>query len=383
MNKFLRILQSKKMLLALATAIVGVILWNTFQFFEGFKKQEEIKMEILAEAYFQFNKSKPKDDISLFVKIIENNNSIPMIVTDDEDQILLDQNIQYNKANKERVLTKKLIEMKELHAPIKINISKNQTQQIYYSTSEILNRLRYYPLALVLIFIVFLYIIYTVFTASSASDKNKLWSGMAKETAHQIGTPLSSLLGWVAILRSENIDQSYVDEIEKDVEHLNVIANRFSKIGSEPTLTQDNVSEIIENTLDYFKIRSSKNVVFNYTPPRFDTSVKLNRDLFGWVLENIIKNAIDAMQGKGNIDIQLLKKDKEIQLLITDTGKGIPKSLHRKIFEPGYTTKERGWGLGLSLTKRIINQYHKGKVFVKQSQKHTGTTFQINIPKNT
>lgn len=381
MDLFFKAIKSKKMLLVLATAIVGVILLNTYNFFEGFKQQEEIKMEILADAYFQFNKAKAEDDISLLVKIIENNNSIPMIVTDENDQILLDQNIQYQKKNREKVLGKKLEEMKQLHPPIKINVSSNKNQYIYYATSEILNKLRFYPLALILIFIVFLWIIYLVFNASSASDKNKLWSGMAKETAHQIGTPLSSLLGWVAILRTEAIDQTYVDEIEKDVEHLNVIANRFSKIGSEPTLANNNVSKIISDTIEYFKVRSSKNVIFHYDEPSENIQVKLNKDLFGWVLENIIKNAIDAMQGKGNINIQLISKPHEVQLLITDTGKGIPKNLQKKVFEPGFTTKERGWGLGLSLTRRIINQYHKGKVFIKQSQKHTGTTFQINVPK--
>lgn len=369
------------MLLVIAIGIVSAILWNTYQFFESFKQQEEIKMEILADAYFQFNKAKTEDDISLLVKIIENNKTIPMIVTNGEGEILLDQNITYKKSNQEKVLSKKLKEMKRLHTPIEINISENKNQYIYYSNSEILERLRFYPLALIFIFIIFLIILYTVFTASSVSDKNKLWSGLAKETAHQIGTPLSSLLGWVAILRTEAIDQTYVDEIEKDVEHLSVIANRFSKIGSQPTRTISNPSILIEKTIAYFKVRSSKNILFNYTQPQQEILVKLNKDLFGWVLENLIKNAIDAMQGRGVIDISLKETSTDIQILITDTGKGIPKNLHRKIFEPGFTTKERGWGLGLSLTKRIITQYHNGKIFVKQSQKNTGTTIQINIPK--
>lgn len=220
-----------------------------------------------------------------------------------------------------------------------------------------------------------------VFNSSAISDKNKLWSGMAKETAHQIGTPLSSLLGWVAILRTENIDQTYVDEIEKDVEHLNVIANRFSKIGSQPNLEAHNISDIINNKIAYFELRSSKNVLFHFNNPNFNTVAFVNKELFGWVLENIIKNAIDAMQGKGSITIEVINDVSDLQVLITDTGKGIPKKLQKKIFEPGFTTKERGWGLGLSLTRRIISQYHKGKVFVRQSQKNTGTTFQINIPK--
>ena len=381
MNTLLRFIKVKQLPLVLALGIVSVILWSTYKFFQEFQKQEIVKMEILADAYFQFNKAKPEDDISLLVKIIENNTTIPMIVTNNVGGIILDQNITYNKDKKEAVLSKKLKEMKSKHPPIEINISNTNSQFIYYSNSEALNKLRFYPLALILIFIVFLTIIYSVFNASSIADKNKLWSGMAKETAHQIGTPLSSLLGWVAILRTENIDQEYVNEIEKDVEHLNIIANRFSKIGSKPTLEANNPCQIIEDTIEYFKIRSSKNIVFNYSKSSDEITIMLNKDLFGWVLENIIKNAIDAMQGKGNINIQLINTYSEIQILITDTGKGIPKNLQKKIFEPGFTTKARGWGLGLSLTRRIINQYHKGKVFVKQSQKLTGTTFQINIPK--
>ena len=381
MNSILRFIRAKQILLLLAVGIVSIILWNTYQFFKEFQRQEIVKMEILADAYYQFNKAKPEDDISLLVKIIENNTSIPMIVTDNKENILLDQNIQYQEEEKDHILKEKLKEMKGLHPPIEINISETKSQYIYYSHSEILNKLRYYPLALVLIFIVFLFIIYAVFNASSISEKNKLWSGMAKETAHQIGTPLSSLLGWVEILRTENVNHSYINEIEKDIEHLNIIANRFSKIGSKPILELHNPSEIIENTIEYFKIRTSKSIVFNYNKPFDEVKIMLNKDLFGWVLENIIKNAIDAMQGKGNIDIQLININSGIQILITDTGKGIPKNLHKKIFEPGFTTKTRGWGLGLSLTKRIINKYHNGKVFVKQSQKHTGSTFQINIPK--
>ena len=381
MNSILRFIKAKQILLLLAIGIVGIILLNTYKFFKEFQKQEIVKMEILADAYFQFNKAKPNDDISLLVKIIENNTSIPMIVTDNKENILLDQNIQYETEEKNQILREKLKEMKGLHPPIEINISKTKNQYIYYSHSEILNKLRFYPLALILIFIVFLSIIYVVFNTASVSEKNKLWSGMAKETAHQIGTPLSSLFGWVEILRSENVNPAYINEIEKDIEYLNIIANRFSKIGSKPTLDLHNPSEIIETTIDYFKIRTSKNIIFNYNKPLNEVKIRLNKDLFGWVLENIIKNAIDAMQGKGNIDIQLINNSYGIQILITDTGKGIPKNLHKKIFEPGFTTKTRGWGLGLSLTKRIIKKYHNGKVFVKQSQKHTGSTFQINIPK--
>lgn len=387
MKRFLSFLNSKKILIVLAVVIVGAVLWNTLQFFEGFKEQEKVKMEILADAYVAFNKTNSEDDISLLVKIIENNKTIPMIVTeilsDGRDTIVMDQNITYPTEERLEVLKKKLKEMKAQHTPIEINVSKEKNQYIYYANSDILEKLKYYPLALIFVFLLFLGVLYAVTNASYNSDKNKLWNGMAKESAHQIGTPLSSLLGWVEILRTENIDQSYVDEMEKDVARLGVIANRFSKIGSQPVRTLCNPSELIATTVSYFKNRSSKNVLFFYEAPENTPEIKLNEELFGWVLENLIKNAIDAMQGRGEIKLELRGAPNELQLLVTDTGKGIPKKLQKKIFEPGFTTKERGWGLGLSLSKRIITTYHNGKIFVKQSQKNVGTTFQINLPKNT
>ena len=197
----------------------------------------------------------------------------------------------------------------------------------------------------------FILVVFTLFSLSSSAQKNKLWNGMAKETAHQIGTPLSSLLGWVAILRTENVDQTYVDEIENDVHHLNVIANRFSNIGSVPKLESQNISTVIEENLSYFKTRSSKNIVFSYhNYCKRAPIIPINKELISWVLENLFKNAIDAMQGKGEIDIELglSRNEKYYRLKISDTGKGIPKKLQKKIFEPGFTTKERGWGLGLS-----------------------------------
>jgi len=370
----------KRFLLIFSILVFGFLLHSIYVLFDGFKMQEEVKMNILAEAYVQFNKVKAEDDITLITKIIENNNSIPMIVTSEKDSILLDQNIKYSEKNRNKVLQVKLAEMKNYHQPIKINISKNKYQKIYYAPSDILKKLKFYPVLLVVIFFVFVCIVFTTFNVSSINQKNRLWNGMAKETAHQIGTPLSSLLGWVAILRTEPIDQTYVDEIEKDVEHLNFIANRFSKIGSTPKLEVQNLSVIIEEAITYFKVRTSKNMVFNYVNmATSQEDLKLNKDLIGWVLENLFKNAIDAMQGKGKIEVFLSNDEKYFKLKIIDTGKGIPKKLYNKVFEPGYTTKERGWGLGLSLTKRIIEKYHRGKIFIKESQKDIGTTFQINF----
>ena len=231
--------------------------------------------------------------------------------------------------------------------------------------------------ALVLILLLFGTVIYLVFKSNKVAEQNKLWAGMAKETAHQIGTPLSSLLGWVEILRMENADENTVVEIEKDVERLNTIADRFSKIGSIPKLTRHDVVLETQKAFDYYESRSSKLIDFKLEILNKEKIyAMINTQLFSWVIENLIKNAIDAMQGKGSINIQVSSKDdKYIVIDVSDTGKGIAKSLHNKIFDPGYTTKRRGWGLGLSLTKRIVEDYHDGKIYVKKSELGKGTTF--------
>lgn len=220
-----------------------------------------------------------------------------------------------------------------------------------------------------------------VFKSGKIAEQNKLWTGMAKETAHQIGTPLSSLLGWIAILRTEDIDPSYVDEIEKDVNRLNIIANRFSKIGSLPELLPQDVVAISRNVFNYLASRSSKQLHFEFSSNTDATELPLNKELFGWVIENLLKNAIDAMQGKGELKLEIDDKAKFLKIRVTDTGKGIPKSQFKQVFKPGFTTKKRGWGLGLSLSKRIINDYHKGKIAVLKSEIGKGTTFEIQLSK--
>ena len=277
-------------------------------------------------------------------------------------------------------LTKQLDIMKDENKPLYITRESekgNTTDSVYYRDSDLLNRLQYYPLALVLILLLFGTVIYLVFKSNKVAEQNKLWAGMAKETAHQIGTPLSSLLGWVEILRMENADEKTVVEIEKDVERLNTIADRFSKIGSIPKLTRHDVVLETQKAFDYYESRSSKLVDFNLDILNKEKIyAMINTQLFSWVIENLIKNAIDAMQGKGSINIQVSSKDdKYIVIDVSDTGKGIAKSLHNKIFDPGYTTKRRGWGLGLSLTKRIVEDYHDGKIYVKKSELGKGTTF--------
>jgi len=322
-------------------------------------------------------------------KIVTTNTSIPLILTDENDQILLDsngnvdanshQNLDSVKATDLEYMNRQLAIMKSENDPIEIRLLNNKVQKIYYRNSDLLDKLTYYPIALILILGLFLAVIYMMFTSGKIAEQNKLWTGMAKETAHQIGTPLSSLLGWIAILKTENINDKYVDEIENDVHRLNTIANRFSKIGSLPELKQKNIVEITKKAYDYLESRSSKQISFSFTTSEESIQTNLNEELYGWVIENLIKNAIDAMQGRGSVSVDISSDAKRIKILVSDTGKGMSKSQFKQIFKPGYTTKKRGWGLGLSLSKRIIEDYHKGKIFVKKSEIGKGTTFQISM----
>jgi signal transduction histidine kinase len=229
--------------------------------------------------------------------------------------------------------------------------------------------------------VLFLSVIYLFYSSNKAAETNKLWTGMAKETAHQIGTPLSSLLGWIAILKAEKVDETYIDEIEKDVHRLNIIANRFSKIGSIPELQKRDVVLVTKKAFDYLQSRSSQQISFSFSSSDTEIKTLLNEELFGWVIENLIKNAIDAMLGKGKVSLVIENSAQNVRILISDTGKGMPKKLFNQIFKPGFTTKKRGWGLGLSLSKRIVEEYHKGKIFVQKSELGKGTTFEILVPK--
>lgn len=362
--------------------IVILILWNTYVFFQNFKKEERLKMEIFAAAIKEFATNQNLDD-NFFIegKIIESNTNIPTILVDENNKISSWENLDTVKAKNPKYLEKQLELMKKENAPILINFSKNKTNKVYYKDSDTLNKLTYYPFALILILILFLAIIYLFYNSNKIAESNKLWTGMAKETAHQIGTPLSSLMGWITILKTENVEKSYIQEIEKDVHRLNVIANRFSKIGSIPELKTENIVLIANNAFMYLKTRNSKHIDFQFSSSSNTITTKLNKELFGWVIENLIKNAIDAMSGKGQFAFSIQENTKNIEILVSDSGKGIPKNKFKQIFRPGYTSKARGWGLGLSLSKRIIEDYHNGKIFVRSSEIGNGATFQINLPK--
>jgi hypothetical protein len=371
--------------------IVSLILWNTNQFFKKFKNEERLKMEVLATAYENFSNNDLDIDVSLEEKIIQSNSSIPMIITHESGNIKLWSNLGIVKTKRFTALPVKnrlylsgqLKIMKKENKPLIVNIKVddvNYTEIIYYRDSDLLNKLKYYPIGLLLILFLFGAIIYTAFKSNKIAEQNKLWAGMAKETAHQIGTPLSSLLGWVELLRLENASEETVSEIEKDVSRLNTIAERFSKIGSIPKLTEHDIVMETQIAFDYIQSRSFKQIDFHFVTDNYNPIlVNLNQQLYSWVIENLVKNAIDAMQGRGKLSISIKQENSKVIILVTDTGKGISKRLYKKIFEPGFTTKRRGWGLGLSLTKRIITDYHQGKIYVKKSEIGKGTCFAIEL----
>ena len=386
MSFFKNTILLKRIVILISFSIVTLILWNTYSFFKRFKNEERLKMEIVATAMKEFATNQDLNaDVSLEDKIIKSNTSIPMILVDENGNIGLDSylNLDSAKAKDPAYLKAQLEIMKEQNNPIEITFAKNRKQFIYYRNSDLLNKLSYYPLTLILILSLFLALIYMMFTSSKIAEQNKLWTGMAKETAHQIGTPLSSLLGWIAILKMENINDKYVNEIEKDVHRLNTIANRFSKIGSLPALKKLDIIAVTKSAYEYLEFRSSKQIAFTFESSEEKLYSNVNEELYGWVIENLIKNAIDAMLGKGKLALVISDDAKNIEINITDTGKGMAKSQFKKIFKPGFTTKKRGWGLGLSLSKRIIEDYHKGKIVVKNSELNKGTTFQIILAKVT
>ncbi|CAL2088246.1 HAMP domain-containing sensor histidine kinase [Tenacibaculum sp. 190524A02b] len=372
----------KRIAVLISVVIVSFILWNTYTFFQKFKDEERMKMELFAAAMKELSANQNlNDQFNIEGKVIENIKNIPLILTDANGQIIDTQNLDSLKLSNPKYVANQLQLMKSQNAPIEISYKNTDKQYVYYRNSDLLYKLKYYPLALLLILGLFLIVIYMVFTSSKIAEQNKLWTGMAKETAHQIGTPLSSLLGWIAILRTERVNDKYISEIEKDVDRLNIIANRFSKIGSLPELKPHNIVTLTKTVFNYLESRSSKQISFSFQSSNDKILANINTELFGWVIENLIKNAIDAMLGKGSIVVKISEHNKYLKIHVSDTGKGIPKSQFKQIFKPGFTTKKRGWGLGLSLSKRIIKDYHKGKIFVLKSELNRGTTFEIMLNK--
>ena len=363
--------------------IVALILWNTNILFQNLKKEERAKIELWSMAQREFVENNTVNNLTF--QVLQQTWINPMIHVNDQGKIIGHKNIDWDPALEDSLaIYKRLEKIKKENQPILIRYKDSLTainQKLYYGDSVLLKKLQYYPLALLLIIFLFGAVLYFVFKTSRVSEQNRLWAAMAKETAHQIGTPLSSMIGWITILKEQQTNEP-LNEMEKDIERLQIITERFSKVGSLPELTQSDVVKEIQNTLLYLEKRSSKLIQFKYELPKKAIHIPLNAQLFSWTLENLINNSIDAMKGKGVLSLDFFEGQKTIALDISDTGSGIKKENFKRIFNPGFSTKKRGWGLGLSLAKRIISDYHKGKIVIKSSVLGKGTTFQIVLKKD-
>ena len=367
--------------------IISLILWNTYVFFQYFKEEQRTKMDIWASAMKDIAKTQLDEDINtVSAKVFyDSKYDNPMILIGEDGQVSTYNNLDSLKLDDQNYVQKLVREFEAENPPIELSYFDNELNfevnlgSLYYGNSPLINKLKYYPLALLLIIFLFGAVVYFFYRSTQTAAQNKLWSGMAKETAHQIGTPLSSLVGWTEILKSENVNPSYLKEIEKDISRLQTITERFSKIGSLPAFEKADIVEETLDSFDYLKARSSKLVDFEIKVPEEKVFVNLNKQLYSWTIENLVKNGIDAMKGKGKIGIEIIPSGKEVKILVTDTGKGLQKKQYNAIFEPGYTTKKRGWGLGLSLAKRIIEEFHQGKIKVFHSEIGKGTTIQISL----
>ena len=374
--------KTNKTLLLLSALVIGIAtLWFTNGLVKDLKSEERTKVKIWAKATEQTTHIDNLDeDISFVFEVINHNNTIPVILTDDSGKILYHKNFPLNKVEKEGYLNRQLLLMKENSEPIVFEYADGKENRIYYKDSIILTRLKYFPYVILLVVALFILIGYLAFSASRKSEQNKVWAGMARETAHQIGTPLSSLMGWVALLQEKPGVDDIALEMNKDILRLQTIAERFSKIGSQPELSEQDITKVLKRSFNYMKDRSSAKVIYKLDV-KSPFYAAINPQLFGWVIENILRNAIDALEQKGTITLSIKEHNKKILIDIKDSGKGIKSNELKTVFEPGFTTKKRGWGLGLSLVKRIVEDYHKGQVFVNTSELNKGTTFRIILNK--
>jgi two-component system, sporulation sensor kinase D len=362
--------------------IISLILWNTYVFFNQLKQNERGKMQIWAAAQEEFQKVGLGDgEINKIVlDVLQGNTTTPMIVYTHKEDSYTVRNIVEKDTDPVKLRDKREALTRQFaseYKPIEVTYKDQLLQTIYYGNSPIINKLKYYPMVLILIIVLFFLALYFFYQTSKSAEQNRLWAGMAKETAHQIGTPLSSLVGWTVILKSEAVNPEYITEMEKDIDRLETITERFSKIGSMPKLERKDLVAETRGSFDYLKLRSSKLIEFELEILDEPVFVHLNPQLYSWVIENLVKNAIDAMKGEGKIKITIESGVKYALVRVADSGKGIPKKFYSKIFQPGFTTKKRGWGLGLSLVKRIIEEYHKGKIRVLKSTADEGTIMEI------
>ena len=379
-----RIRQVKIVLVTVAIVIAVVSLLVSHFLVKDLQREERNKMETWAEALHTLNKADENTDLTLVLQVMQGNNTIPVIVTESDGSVSDFRNIEIDAetaADSMAYLVKYSEKMRSRGDSIKVSLGDNDYQMVCYDESILLKRLAQYPywqLGVVMIFVVVAII---ALLASKRAEQNKVWVGLSKETAHQLGTPISSLMAWVEILKENYPDDELIPEMNKDVKRLELIAERFSKIGSLPVPVDTSMNQVLQHVVEYMNHRTSKKVVMLLHLPKDEVIVKMNASLFEWVIENLCKNAIDAMEGSGQIDLTLFEENTRVVIEVKDTGKGIRRKDQKNIFTPGFTTKKRGWGLGLSLARRIVEDYHKGRIFVKESELGKGTTFRIEMKK--
>ncbi len=376
----------KFILFIFAVLIGAATLWYTESFLDELREQEIKKVKQFAEAIRNILDADINTNITFEQSIIRSNTTIPIIWADAEGNVIEARNVDPQKRDNPVWLKHKMEEMQAEIPPIEIKVTDELTQYLYYQNSILLTKLRYYPFVLLGVISLFIIIAYIAFSNARKSEQNQVWNGLAKETAHQIGTPLSSLMGWMELLRAKETEHEMVEEMEKDINRLNTITDRFSKIGSKPSISNQDIVAITEESVSYLKARSPRKVEVVFNAEEAGTSglsVKLNKPLYEWVIENLVRNAIDALEGAGKIEVRISDLGKRVKIEVEDNGKGIPVNKQKTIFRPGFTTKSRGWGLGLSLAKRIIEEYHGGKIFVAQSDPGRATIFRILLDKET
>lgn len=375
----------KYILIAIAAVIAAASLLVSNSLVKDLKAEEEKKMEIWAEAMNSLNRADANTDLALVLTVLNGNTTIPVVVTDSNGAISLHRNIEFSAgADSLAVLMQMVADMRLRDQKIRVDLGTEEGSdylEVCYSDSLILKQLAYYPYVQLAVVLLFFAICFVAILSSKRAEQNRVWVGLSKETAHQLGTPISSLMAWTAVLKEKYPTDELLPEMERDVARLQRVAERFSKIGSLPEPTSEDLVDVIDRAVEYVKRRSPAQVAYTVNYPKRPLLVRMNAPLIEWVVENLCKNAIDAMNGAGSITVTVSQNDSKAFVEIADTGKGIPKSKHKRVFEPGYTTKKRGWGLGLSLAKRIMEQYHKGRIFVKQSAPGKGTTFRMELKK--
>ena len=381
----------------ISMTVVSYFLYYSGTLVDELAVQERARMQIWADATRQIintddTVSSPAT-LEFLLSIIEDNRTIPLLLTDDEGTIIMQRNFslplpidslapwELSDANK-RSLQPKLDRLRQSPNVIHIDISEGNVQHLYYEDSRLLKTLNIYPYILVLVMVIFIAIIYLALRASKKAEQNRLWVGLSKETAHQLGTPISSLMAWLPLLEAEGVDHDTVKEMDKDVNRLSTIASRFSKIGSKPNMEPSDLNAVVGQSVDYMKSRISRRITLTFTQSSVPINANLSAPLLEWVMENLIKNAVDAMDGQGSITVEVKSTTDNAIIMVSDTGKGMTRKQRRDIFKPGYSTKKRGWGLGLTLVRRIVTQYHGGKIYVSDSQPGIGTTFVIELPLN-